>query len=996
MLTLLPLSSTTPLASGFHELLGGTSPTFILDTWKGLLGDDKAPFWADTFNPDADEPSPGPTFCILRVEAIELVRVASRLQVNSSRKAKMLDWCDGVTRAGFADLHTRYVIQPLLPIPGAIIQPVRQVERPPRLSQGGPRGPRPPYPFARRLDHKKFIPVLGPFLFTTLVPDLSFPLCPQSVATSTALRYTHHIARCDYNPRNRLQQRQATPPPNSDHDIPEGPATPHQSPGPFNHPSSPPRTPAPAVQDGEVPVPPTPSQRTPRRNVWSTQGRPGIQVRKHEYLNGQPCDEDGFDLPNGAPPPPEEPDENPFWPFTDAAEMLLADFLYSKVQMSAGDINHLMQLWDTIQRRDMAERLGPEADLEDFDPPFAHSRDLYSTIDSIPHGDVPWQGFKVNYSGEVNADSPSWKKADYEVWYRNPLDVLEGQISNPEFAEHMDWAAKVVKGQDGKRQYVDLMSGDWAWEQSNILAKSDPDLHGAMFAPVVLGSDKTTVSVATGQNEYYPLYASVGNAQNHLRRAHKGAVSLIGFLSIPKTGRDEQDSLEFRRFRRQLLHSSIARILMPLKRWMTKARVTKCGDGYWRRVVYGIGPYIADYPEQCMLACVAQADDLDGDEDDILIHRSHPHTEDIRKAFDGQLKEMWDGYGMIGDVVPFTAHFPRANIHELLSPDILHQLVKGTFKDHLVTWVVEYLESLPDGKQKVAEMDRRIAAAPHFPGLRHFPEGRGFKQWTGNDSKALMKVFLPAIVGLVPDGMCRAISAFLDFCYLVRRSQIDEDVLDKIDDAIERFHRERDAFVEEGIRDHFNLPRQHSLVHYRLLIQLFGAPNGICSSITESKHITAVKDAYRRSSRNQPLGEMLLINQRMDKLAAARDRLEPHIPLEIRDPRDYRRTIHTTRAPSPKPREGDDESQEVEPAVGMVTSEGDVRLSKRSAPNYPRSLPKLSEHLGIPDMADLIRRFLFDQLYPESEIMGMDIALDRCPQIDPNLHRPFGGRRNAA
>ena len=34
----------------------------------------------------------------------------------------------------------------------------------------------------------------------------------------------------------------------------------------------------------------------------------------------------------------------------------------------------------------------------------------------------------------------------------------------------------------------------------------------------------------------------------------------------------------------------------------------------------------------------------------------------------------------------------------------------------------------------------RIAAAPPFSGLRRFPEGRGFKQWTGDDSKALMKV----------------------------------------------------------------------------------------------------------------------------------------------------------------------------------------------------------------------------------------------------------------
>jgi hypothetical protein len=63
----------------------------------------------------------------------------------------------------------------------------------------------------------------------------------------------------------------------------------------------------------------------------------------------------------------------------------------------------------------------------------------------------------------------------------------------------------------------------------------DPETHGSMFVPLILGSDKTTVSVATGQNEYYPLYASIGNVQNHVRRAHRNAVSLVGFLAIPKS-----------------------------------------------------------------------------------------------------------------------------------------------------------------------------------------------------------------------------------------------------------------------------------------------------------------------------------------------------------------------------------------------------------------------------------------------------------------------------
>jgi hypothetical protein len=65
----------------------------------------------------------------------------------------------------------------------------------------------------------------------------------------------------------------------------------------------------------------------------------------------------------------------------------------------------------------------------------------------------------------------------------------------------------------------------------------DPATHGATFIPVILGSDKTTVSVATGQNEYYPIYMSNGLVYNNVRRAHRNAVTLIGFLAIPKSMR---------------------------------------------------------------------------------------------------------------------------------------------------------------------------------------------------------------------------------------------------------------------------------------------------------------------------------------------------------------------------------------------------------------------------------------------------------------------------
>jgi hypothetical protein len=141
-----------------------------------------------------------------------------------------------------------------------------------------------------------------------------------------------------------------------------------------------------------------------------------------------------------------------------------------------------------------------------------------------------------------------------------------------------------------------------------------------MFVPVILGSDKTTVSVATGQNDFHPVYLSIGNIQNHLRRAHKNALVLLGFLPIPKgqcpstlvspiashpstTGaRKDTDTEEFRNFKRDLMHRSVATILFPLRPFMKTPDVVRCPDGYFRRAIYGLGPHISDYPEQVALA----------------------------------------------------------------------------------------------------------------------------------------------------------------------------------------------------------------------------------------------------------------------------------------------------------------------------------------------------------------------------------------------------------
>jgi hypothetical protein len=130
--------------------------------------------------------------------------------------------------------------------------------------------------------------------------------------------------------------------------------------------------------------------------------------------------------------------------------------------MSKGNIDILMQLiaaWEA-SRSDDSE---PEA-------PFNDGKHMLNAIDSIPLGDVPWEAFKVTYNGDIPLNgAPSWMKKEYEVWYRNPLHVMENQIGNPDFANEQDYAPKQIIGQNNKRQYTDFMSAQWAWDQAVCL-----------------------------------------------------------------------------------------------------------------------------------------------------------------------------------------------------------------------------------------------------------------------------------------------------------------------------------------------------------------------------------------------------------------------------------------------------------------------------------------------------------------------------------------------
>ncbi|KAG5219546.1 C2H2-type domain-containing protein [Salix suchowensis] len=508
-------------------------------------------------------------------------------------------------------------------------------------------------------------------------------------------------------------------------------------------------------------------------------------------LLGDICDAHGQQIPPDEVPPLREPPECAWAPFTGPSEFLLADLLFRKMSTTRQN-----ELFDILNM--MLEAYGDAS-------PFSSSQDMYNTIDSAHVGGVPWECLVSMPSEDLPHDAPIWKRKPYEIWYRNPDAVLRSLLDNPDFHGEFDYTPYIELDEEGKRCWTDFFSGNFAWRHSV---------------------------------EYHPGYLSIGNVHNNVRRAHCGAVVPFIFFAIPKSDRKYDGDPEFRTFKWQLYHRSLSTVLDHIKPSMSTPVVRRCPDGHFRRVVFDLGPVIADYPEQAL-------------------PRSQEYTDQLISTFDPGV--LWDSYGIDDDIVPFTNDFPRADIHELLSPDLLHQVIKGTFKDHLVEWVGVYL-TLEHGKAQAEvimdEIDHRIAAVPPFPNLRWFPDGRRFKQWTGDDSKALMKDLW-------------TFTSFLDFCYHARRTHFNEDTLNELDLKVHQFQDFREVFRESGVRPTgFALPRQHSLTHYHHLIQEFGAPYGLCSSITESRHITAVKKPWRRSNRYNALGQMLQTNQRLDKLAA--------------------------------------------------------------------------------------------------------------------------------
>jgi len=187
-----------------------------------------------------------------------------------------------------------------------------------------------------------------------------------------------------------------------------------------------------------------------------------VSLLTYILLLGQKCDQHGINITADSPPPPHDSDRRPHnWtPYAGQVEFELADFIYRQNQMSASDIDTLLNLW------------GASAATSGSTAPFQNHKDLYNTIDATPLGDVPWQSFSLHFNGNLPEDEvPSWMDASYDVWFHDPRNLIHNIIANPDFENGFDYAPYQEHDAEGSCCYHNFMSANWSWKQavSNII-----------------------------------------------------------------------------------------------------------------------------------------------------------------------------------------------------------------------------------------------------------------------------------------------------------------------------------------------------------------------------------------------------------------------------------------------------------------------------------------------------------------------------------------------
>ena len=172
-----------------------------------------------------------------------------------------------------------------------------------------------------------------------------------------------------------------------------------------------------------------------------------------------------------------------------------------------------------------------------------------------------------------------------------------------------------------------------------------------------------------------------------------------------------------------------------------------------------------------------------------------------------------------------------------------------------------------------AKIDARCRRLPPNYNIRIFMNGISqLNCVTGSEHDNICRFLLGLIINIPLDTQSHnvrvvwATRAILEFLYLAQYPVHTEETLGYLEVALQRFHDNKEVFIQLGIRDHFNIPKVHFMLHYVQSIKLFGTLDNFNMEYTEQLHIDLAKDAYRATNKKDEYSQMTLWLERCEKI----------------------------------------------------------------------------------------------------------------------------------
>ncbi|KAH7879129.1 uncharacterized protein C8R40DRAFT_1158970 [Lentinula edodes] len=459
---------------------------------------------------------------------------------------------------------------------------------------------------------------------------------------------------------------------------------------------------------------------------------------------------------------------NVYYPFASRPEWETASFLLNS-SLSMNEIDTYLKL-DLTKKNNLsfnsAQRLN---DLVDMLPPVPRWK--FRKIDTLPL-------------------YPS--KSPLVLYHRDALEVLQDLLKSPLIKDSLSFTPLQIFATSEKamRIYDSWLSGTRAWDMQMQLPE------GATLLSTILSSNKTNISVITGNWVAHPQFISLANIDSDLlSKASLHLFNLLALLPIPNYV--EQRSLIRGVLENRLYHGCLDIVLEPLKTAACIGCMMSDPLGQLRVCFTPLASAVVDTPEATLIACVGGS------------AKTSPFTLAIASV----------AVRTNGVVHPFWRDWALAEPCEFLTPEPLHHWHK-MFWDHDAKWAIQAVGGI--------QIDFLFSIHQSAVGYRHFKE-------------AVSSKFVAALRSLT------------DFRYAGQAPRFSKTSSLRVQKALEEFHANKSEILSLKARvnpkgvfiDNWEIPKLEFLQSVEPSICASGPVMQWTADVTEHAHIYLVKDPAR-------------------------------------------------------------------------------------------------------------------------------------------------------